>query len=257
MEGMICMPDEQELARETDRDPVTALLQDMVLESDDVQDFLTGLASIAAEAFSGPYGEVFCGVTLLRPRSMITVASSSDKAREVDEVQYGFDDGPCLRAARTGSTIHIRDFHTEDRFPEYRQAIASYGLRSALGIPIRLEDGASAGLDFYSTTPDAFDAKGITVAEGLARDASRSLRLAVRIATLSEDTQHLKAAMAARTTIDTAIGAIMAQNRCTQKEAFAILRQASSTRNVKLRDLATSVLTSIGQAEPLTTHFDH
>ncbi|MHA7284085.1 ANTAR domain-containing protein [Arthrobacter sp. TMS2-4] len=250
------MPDEKDLAREIDRDPVTALLQDMVLESDDVQDFLAGLATIAAEAFSGAYGEVFCGVTLLRPRSMITVASSSDKAREVDEVQYGFDDGPCLRAARTGETVYIRDFLTEERFPEYRTAIASHGLRSALGIPIRLDEGASAGLNFYSTSPDAFDATGIAVAEGLARDASRSLRLAVRIAKLSEDTQHLKAAMVNRTTIDTAVGAIMAQNRCTQKEAFAILRQASSTRNVKVADLAAGILASVGQAEPVTTHFN-
>lgn len=251
------MPDEDELAYETERDPVAALLQDMVLESEDVQDFLAGLAIMASAAFTGAYGEVFCGVTLLRPRSMITVASSSDRAREVDEVQYGFDDGPCLRAARTGVTVHIRDFLTEERFPEYREAIASYGLRSALGIPIRLEDGASAGLDFYSTTPDVFDEKGIAVAEGLARDASRSLRLAVRIATLSEDSRNLKAAMTSRTTIDTAVGAIMAQNRCTQKEAFAILRRASSARNVKLRDLAVTILASVGQTEPLATHFEH
>ncbi len=251
------MPDEEELAYETERDPVTALLQDMVLESADVQVFLTGLATVASKAFTGPYGEVFCGVTLLRPRSMITVASSSDRARDVDEVQYGFDDGPCLRAARTGETVHIRDFLAERRFPEYRQAIASYGLRSALGIPIRLEDGASAGLDFYSTTPDVFDEKGIAVAEGLARDASRSLRLAVRIAALSEDSRNLKAAITARTTIDMAVGAIMAQNRCPQEEAFAILRRASSTRNVKLRDLAVTVLESVGQSHPVTTHFDH
>ncbi|MHA7189169.1 GAF and ANTAR domain-containing protein [Arthrobacter sp. MDT2-16] len=251
------MPDENELASEKERDPVTALLQDMVLESEDVQDFLAGLATVASRAFTGPYGEVFCGVTLLRPRSMVTVASSSDRAREVDEVQYGFDDGPCLRAARTGETVHIRDFLTEERFPEYREAIASYGLRSALGIPIRLQDGASAGLDFYSTTPDIFDDKGIAVAEGLARDASRSLRLAVRIAKLTEDTQNLQAAMTARTTIDTAVGAIMAQNRCTQKEAFAILRRASSTRNTKLRLLAADILESVGQTEPVATHFDY
>ncbi|MDQ0736146.1 GAF and ANTAR domain-containing protein [Arthrobacter agilis] len=251
------MPDEDELAYETERDPVMALLQDMVLESEDVQGFLTGLATVASKAFTGLYGEVFCGVTLLRPRSMITVASSSDRAREVDEVQYGFDDGPCLRAARTGETVHIRDLLADGRFPEYGEAVAAYGLRSALGIPIRLENGASAGLDFYSTSPDTFDEKGIAVAEGLARDASRSLQLAVRIAALSDDSRNLKAAMASRTTIDTAVGAIMAQNRCTQQEAFVILRRASSTRNVKLRDLAASILASVGQTEPVETHFEH
>ncbi len=112
------MTNEKDLAQGIETHPVTAALQDMVLESEDVQEFLTGLATIAAESVSGAYREVLCDVTLLRRRSIITVASSSDRAREVDEVQYGFDDGPCLRAAREGVTLHIRDFLTESRFPE-------------------------------------------------------------------------------------------------------------------------------------------
>ncbi|MHA7218117.1 GAF and ANTAR domain-containing protein [Arthrobacter sp. MDT1-48-3] len=250
------MPDENELAREAERDTITAQLQNMVLESDDVQEFLTGLVSVAAEAFTGRYGDIFCGITLLQPRSMTTVASSSARAQQVDEVQYGFDDGPCLRAAREGVTVHIPDFLTETRFPEYREAIAAHGLRSALGIPIRLDEGASAGLDFYSTEPGTFDDKGIRVAEGFARDVSQSLRLAVRVAKLTDAAANMRVAMESRTSIDMAIGAIMAQNRCGQKEATAILRRASSNRNVKLRDLSVDILASLGQHEPVTTHFE-
>lgn len=250
------MPDEKELAEEAAEDSVVALLQDMVLESDGVQEFLDGLVEIASTAFTGSYGDVFCGVTLLRPRSMTTVASSSAQAKIMDEVQYGFNDGPCLRAAREGHTVHIPDFLTESRFPEYREAIASYGVRSALGIPIRLDAGASAGLDFYSTMPNAFTDTSIAVAEGFARDASKSLRLAVRIASLNDMTEHMRTAMESRTTIDLAVGAIMGQNRCNQDEAIAILRSASQGRNVKLRDLASNLLTSLGQTTPVRTHFD-
>lgn len=249
------MPNEHELAHEVEQDTITAMLQDMVMDSGDVQEFLTGMVDIAASSFTGAYGEVFCGVTLLRPRSMITVASSSEQARRMDEVQYGFDDGPCLRAAREGYTVHIPDFLTETRFPEYREAIASYGIRSALGIPIRLDKGASAGLDFYSTKPDIFDATGIATAEGLARDASRSLRLAVHVARLTDEARNRRRAMESRTAIDMAVGAIMAQNRCNQDEAISILRRASNGRNLKLNDLATGVLSSLGQTDPIRTHF--
>jgi GAF domain-containing protein len=249
------MPDEQELRREVKQDTVTAMLQDMVLDSADVQEFLDGLVRVAAEAFTGAYGEVLCGVTLLRPRSMITVASSSAEAQRMDEIQYGFDDGPCLRAAREGYTVHIPDFRTETRFPEYREAIASHGIRSALGIPIRLDSGASAGLDFYSTRPNTFDEKGISVAEGFARDASRSLRLAVRIAQLGDEVRDRQTAMEARTAIDMAVGVIMAQNRCGQDEAIVILRRASNARNVKLKDLAEGILSAVGQTGPIRTHF--
>ncbi|MHA7179491.1 ANTAR domain-containing protein [Arthrobacter sp. MDB2-24] len=255
--GSLFMPDERELGREAEEEPLAAVLQDVVLDSEDVKDFLTGLTEVAAAAFSGAHGEVFCGVTLLRPHSKVTVASSSERARQMDEVQYGFDDGPCLRAAREDYTVHIRDFLTETEFPEYRHAIASYGVRSALGVPVRLDEGASAGLDFYSTEPDAFDEKGILVAERIARDASRSLRLAVRIAKLTDTTRNLEAAMSSRTMIDLAAGAIMAQNRCSHERAMDILRSASSTRNIKLRDLAASILASVGQPAPVNTHFDY
>lgn len=250
------MPDEKELAEEADKNCMAALLQDMVLDSDGVQEFLDGLVEVASTAFTGSYGDVFCGVTLLRPRSMTTVASSSAQAKVMDEVQYGFNDGPCLRAAREGYTVHIPDFLTESRFPEYREAIAGYGVRSALGIPIRLDAGASAGLDFYSTMPNAFTDTSIAVAEGFARDASKSLRLAVRIASLNDITEHMRTAMESRTTIDLAVGAIMGQNRCNQDEAMTILRSASQGRNVKLRDLASNLLTSLGQTTPVRTHFD-
>lgn len=124
-----------------------------------------------------------------------------------------------------------------------------------MGIPIRLDSGASAGLDFYSTEPLTFDEQGIVVAEGLARVTSRSLRLAVRIAHLSEEARDRQAAMESRTAIDMAVGAIMAQNRCGQDEAIGILRRASSARNVKVKDLSEGILASLGHTGPIRTHF--
>jgi GAF domain-containing protein len=253
---MIAVPNERELAADAAENATVAVLQDMVLASEHVQQFLDGLVTVASAAFTSAYGRVFCGVTLLRPRSMASVASSSEEARLMDEVQYGFDDGPCLRAAREGYTVYIPDFAIESRFPRYREAIAGHGIRSALGVPIRLEAGASAGLDFYSTEANAFTDASISVAEGIARDASKSLRLAVRIATLSDSSEHLRTAMESRTAIDLAVGAIMGQNHCNQAEAVAILRTASQGRNTKVRDLAEELLASLGQTGPVRTHFD-
>jgi AmiR/NasT family two-component response regulator len=62
--------------------------------------------------------------------------------------------------------------------------------------------------------------------------------------------------MESRTTIDLATGAIMAQNRCIQETAIRILRIASNTRNVKLRDIAASVVASISHDPRVRTHFD-
>jgi AmiR/NasT family two-component response regulator len=52
-------------------------------------------------------------------------------------------------------------------------------------------------------------------------------------------TSQLRTALASRAVIDRALGVIMAQERCTQAQAFAILRSASQHRNVTLPDIAT------------------
>ena len=62
--------------------------------------------------------------------------------------------------------------------------------------------------------------------------------------------------MASRTTIDLAAGAIMGQNRCNQETAMAILKTASSTRNIKLRDVAARVIASVSADDTVSTHFD-
>ncbi|WP_258069850.1 GAF and ANTAR domain-containing protein [Arthrobacter sp. SX1312] len=230
------------------------MLQDLVLDSTDINEFLDGLARLAADTLSTPDREVMSGVTLLRRRSTGTVASSSEQAKLMDEVQYAFDDGPCIRAARDGQVYHVEDFLEEKRFGDYTAAIVEHGMRSAVGVPIPLDGLAAAGLNLYSPQPHAFDDESIAEAVQLATEASKFLRLAVRVAHLTDTGEHLRAAMNSRTTIDVAAGIIMGQNRCSHEAAITILKAASSGRNMKLADVAAAVVTSIGQQLP-ETHF--
>jgi AmiR/NasT family two-component response regulator len=66
----------------------------------------------------------------------------------------------------------------------------------------------------------------------------------------------MSAAMQSRTVIDLATGAIMAQNRCSQAAAFQVLREASNSRNVKLRDVAATVVSSVAGGTDTFTYFD-
>ena len=231
-----------------------AQLQDLVLDSADLEQFLNRLAVFAAGSFSSTIRDVFCSVTLLRPKSRSVIASSSEEAKKLDEVQLAFDDGPCLRAAREGQIYVVRDFTAEDRFGEYAAAISSHGIRSALGVPIALEGYAAAGLNLYATAPDVFDPHIIGVAQSLGKEASKLLRVAVHIAHLTATNYHLTEALDSRTTIDVAAGIIMAQNRCSHDDAMTVLKAASNGRNMKLREVAATVVESIGQQIP-ETHF--
>lgn len=60
----------------------------------------------------------------------------------------------------------------------------------------------------------------------------------------------MREALASRAAIDQALGVIMAQERCTSAQAFDVLRSASQNRNVKLRDVAREVVSSVSGEPP-------
>lgn len=94
------------------------------------------------------------------------------------------------------------------------------------------------------------------VAGQLAAAGAQALRLALRIASLSDAKDNLAAVLESRTTIDTAVGIIMAQNRCTRDHAFQILASASSHRNVKLREVASGIVANISGERNMRAAFD-
>lgn len=234
-------------AREKD---FSSLLQDMVLETSDVERFLADLARLTVDTLSSPGTEVFCGITLLRPNKAGTVASSSEKARGMDEIQYEFNEGPCLEAARTNRTVMVRDTGDDSRWREYLDALSESGLQSVLGVPIPLDGATRASLNIYAPGADAFTREMVHDAEEFARSASKSLRLAVRIAHLAESRENLQAAMASRATIDVAAGIIMAENRCSLDAAVGILKAAAHARGARIADVAAAVVASVREAEP-------
>lgn len=96
----------------------------------------------------------------------------------------------------------------------------------------------------------------IDEAAAFAHVAGSTLRLAIRIETVEQLNADLKTAMATRTVIDLASGAIMAQNRCTQEEAFNLITKASSHRNEKVHKVATDIITHLAGTVDGTLHFE-
>ncbi len=231
-------------------------LQDMVLDSRDIAEFLNDLAVVAASRLSTPGNPVLCGVTVIRHKRPEAVASSDSEAHSLDELQNGFGDGPCLTALRTQTTLLVPDLVREHRWEAYVRAAAARGVSSILAVPMDIAGEAEAVLNLYSGRVNGFSADDIATAEAFAGQAAGSLKLVLRITQLSEARNDLALALKSRTTIDMAIGAIMAENRCTRDTAFGILTKASSTRNVKLREVAAAVIASISGENEIGTYFD-
>jgi GAF domain-containing protein len=238
-----------------DASSITQHLHELVLESADVEEFLRELARVSARSLSEPGDEILCGITLLQHRKAATVASSSPAAQAMDEIQYAFGDGPCVTASREQETVHVPDLDTEGRWPQYAATVREQGVRSILALPFLLDGDTRAALNLYSHRPGRFDARALELARDFVNQTSMALRLAVRFAQSSDTAANLLATLETRTGIDVAVGIIMAQNRCSQDEAFELLKSASSARNVKLHIVAAGVVESLGQGAA-RTHFE-
>jgi GAF domain-containing protein len=193
---------------------------------------------------------------MVRRKRPLVVASSTPRGRMMDELEFACGDGPCLSAMRTGRIMHVPNVSTEDRWPEYISAVTGQGIGSILGVPLRLEGDACAALNIYSSLAHGFTREDIARAEVFGEQSAKTLRLELRLARLQHAKEDLESAMRSRTAIDVAVGAIMAQNRCSQREAMSILIKASSSRNIKLRDVAAKVIESISPKTDVVTYFD-
>jgi GAF domain-containing protein len=237
-------------------DGIVSRLQDLVLQAADAQDFFEEFAVFSASMLAPAGADVHCNVTVVRRKRPVTVASSTPQARVMDGLQYAHGDGPCLTAMRTGKTVYVGDVAAELRWPEYVRAVAAHGVRSILGVPLQLEGDSTAALNIYSSAVHGFSPEDIARAELFGEQSSKALRLELRLAQLKEAKEDLETAMKSRTAIDIAVGVIMAQNRCSQAAAMAILRTASNSRNIKLRDVAAGIIKSVSPESELHTHFD-
>ncbi|WP_294564973.1 GAF and ANTAR domain-containing protein [uncultured Arthrobacter sp.] len=228
----------------------------LILSTDGVLDFLEEFTRFTVERLSPPHTRLLCGLTLIRPRRPVTVAADGDRTRQLDEIQYAHADGPCLEACRTSSKVLVARVSTERRWPEYMATVADDGVRSILAVPFDLDGAGQAALNLYAEAAGVFTPEVIAIVEAFVERTSGALKLAVQVAKHAETNLDLQAAMGSRTTIDLAAGILMGQNRCSQEDAIALLRRASSSRNMKMHDIAAAVVAGITPTAP-TTHFDH
>jgi len=94
-----------------------AELQELLLATENLEDFLQDLAVFAARSVAQGLS---CEITLKRDGRPHTVANSDDRAMRCDEIQYGQGTGPCLDAMRTGEIVLVEDLVAEERWGEYR-----------------------------------------------------------------------------------------------------------------------------------------
>ncbi|WP_433126709.1 GAF and ANTAR domain-containing protein [Micromonospora sp. CA-240977] len=205
----------------------------------DLSGVLTQVSELARRTIPGAE-EV--SVTLLKQEGPHTAAFSGEMALRLDELQYEYDQGPCLEAARAATVVSVPEMAQEARWPEWAARAVQDGALSSLSIGFPIQETVLGALNIYGTEPGAFDDDAVTLARTFAGYAAVALANAHLYDTTVNLAAQMQSAMQSRAVIEQAKGIIMGERRCTPDEAFAVLAKVSQDSNRKLRDVAAALV---------------
>lgn len=176
------------------------------------------------------------GLSVFRPDGMRTEAASHDNLRHIDELQYEFDEGPCIDQLRETDVVTVIDVSTDPRWPCWGSHIAQhFNIRSSMSVRLFNEGHNFAAMNLYAERPDSFDADDL--ANGLVIAAQAALTMAATM-----ELTHLQQAMRSRQLIGEATGMLRERFNLTSDRAFDVLKRLSSQHNVKLFTIAQHVV---------------
>lgn len=215
-------------------------LNEVLLGEQSLDELLALVVGLARRTIPGVEG---ASVTLTRDGRMVTANFSDAVVRELDEVQYQNNAGPCVDALRRGiTTAVVLEDETVGRYAAFAAAARSRFMTAVLSTPLIVRDRSVGGLNLYSATVDRFGADEVDMAALFAHQASVVLANGMAYTTAASQNEHLGKALATREMIGTAKGILMATLGCSADDAFAVLRTRSQHQNRKLVDVAEALV---------------
>ncbi|MFC5263163.1 ANTAR domain-containing protein [Kribbella qitaiheensis] len=199
----------------------------------------TGVLDLAIRAV--PCG--FAGLTAARIDAGLA-AVSDPVVDEADRLQRGCGEGPRWLPGGLDAVVCVVDTATDARWPQWGQQVAALGLRSMLSVELSARSAGLGALVLYSPDPGWFGTAEQQMAVAVARHAS------IALASRREESR-LRQAMESRALIGKAQGLLMERFGIDADRAFTILRRYSQDHNIKLTEVATSLLSNRDLPSPL------
>lgn len=162
-------------------------------------------------------------------------AASSEFASTIDKLQEKAGEGPCLDAVYEQRTVRVDDIATEQRWPRFSADASAAGAASMLALQIFVDGDNLGALNLYSRRAEAFDDESEHIGELFASHAAAAY-VAIR-----RNAQLLRA-VTTREIIGQAQGILIERHKITADQAFSMLVTASQNANIKLRDVAETLV---------------
>ena len=213
-----------------------ALLSKSSLE---LTDMLTQVASFAVRAIPGADG---AGLTLLEMDRADLIVKSEPFVREIDEIQYGLGEGPCISAAATGETKRSGSLRDDPRWPQFGPRAGDLGVNSALSLPLKTRRGILGAMNVYAHAPDSFTDRAQELGEEFAVSAAVAVQNAQILEQANRMVEKLHAGLKGRGLIDQAIGVLRKREGITPEQALARLTQMREEQHISMAAVALAVV---------------
>jgi hypothetical protein len=193
------------------------------------------LISLAHAAVCNLPGVEAASITVRRKdQSLDTIAATDDLVARLDVIQYELREGPCYAAVTDERFVVVNNLAVSHAFPRFGPRAVELGVRSQAAIQLE-NDGEQAGLNLYSSHPDAFDPSTVQMAELFSVQAAALLGYVRQVGSLSQ-------AVTTRQQIGTAVGIVMERYGLDPDHAFQFLVRLSNQSNIKLHTIAQGII---------------
>lgn len=192
-------------------------------------------------------GAELVSITVRSPGGYATPVETDPLATRLDEVQYRLDEGPCVEATRTAGlgVTYCRDLGGDSEYPRFGRAAVGLGVRCVLAVGLFPHGGDAprlGALNIYSRDVGGLAELDRDIALVLAAHASTALATTMACTEAELQAAQLREALDTRDVIGQAKGILMQRRKISSDEAFDVLRSASQSLNVKLTEVARTLV---------------
>lgn len=222
---------------------VFVALADALRPEHDVIDTMDTLVD-AATRFTAA---VDAGIVLADGEGALHVmASTSERAAEIEEEQLGAHEGPCLEAFHSGAVVELADLQQSERWPDFTRTALDRGFRAVHATPLRHRDRTLGAINVFATEPGPFSDNDVAVLQALADVATLGIVFSETLREQNDLTAQLQHALDSRVVIEQAKGVLAERQNISIDHAFTLLRSHARRTGARLRDVANGVVATTG-----------
>jgi transcriptional regulator with GAF, ATPase, and Fis domain len=223
-------------------------LADTLVDDFDVVELLTLLAHRCVEMLD----VAAAGLMLVAPEGDLrVVASSSEEMRVVELFELQSQEGPSPDCFRTGEPALHEDLAGEDqRWARFAPVALAAGFQSVQALPMRLRGMTIGALNLFRTEKGSLEEADVVAAQALADVATIAIlqhRAAMQADLVVDQLNH---ALNSRVLIEQAKGIVAERSSLDMDGAFSWLRHHARSNNLRLVDVAQSIIDGKVAPEP-------